>query len=74
MRVHIQNPPDDPVFPITRVQWDDAVSRSPDMADVDLTMSGDTDGFARGMATAEVLLTWTKQVTERLPRGALPGL
>ena len=72
MRVHIQNPPDDPVFSVTPSQWQAAQDRHPDI-DTGMSMADDDAGFAAGMADAEVLLSWTKQITQRLPRGALPG-
>lgn len=73
MRLHIQNPPDDP-FAISRRQWDAALARSPDMAGLDMTMADDAAGFVAGVGEAEVLLTATKQVAQHLPKGALPGI
>lgn len=73
MRLHIQNPPDDP-FAISGRQWEAALARSPDMAGLAMTMADDDAGFAAGMGGAEVLLTGTKQAAQRLPKGALPGI
>ena len=73
MRLHIQNPPDEP-FAISRRQWDAALARSPDMAGLAMTMADDDAGFASGMGDAEILLAATKQVAQRLPPGALPGV
>ena len=79
MRLHIQNPPDTipasaPSFAITQQQWDEALARSPDMAGLVMTMAHDDPGFIAGVGDADVLLTWTKEVRQRLPKGALPGV
>jgi len=74
MRVHVQNPPGDSEFAVTEAQWRDAASRSPDMAGLDVTFAEDDDGFARAIGEAEVVLTFTRLLKRRFPKGALPGL
>lgn len=57
MRIHIQNPPPDDLFVITRQQWDDAVARRPDAGQGHVLSYADSDaGFAAGIADAELLI------------------
>lgn len=74
MRIHIQNPPDDPHFEITEAQWRAALSRSPGLPEMDVSFARDDAGFAAAIGEAEVLLTWTRQLRARFPKGALPGI
>lgn len=74
MRIHVQNPADETVFPITPQQWAAAVARAPDMADLQVSFADDDAGFAAAMAEAEAIVTWTKVVHTRFPKGALPGV
>lgn len=58
MRIHIQNPKDDPLFLFSFEQWDAAVSRAGDIARGHEITLGDTDDdFTAGMEDAEVLIT-----------------
>lgn len=72
MRIHVQNPADETVFPITPRQWQEALARSPDMADLQVSFASDEDGFRQAMQDAEILITWTREVHSRFPKGALP--
>ncbi|WP_043829547.1 D-2-hydroxyacid dehydrogenase [Muricoccus aerilatus] len=74
MRIHVQNPPNDPHFEITKAQWNAALARHPDMGPMAVSFARDDEGFAGAIGEAEVLLTWTRQLRARFPKGALPGL
>lgn len=74
MRLHIQNLADDVDFPIGPEQWAAALARHPDITGIAMSMASDDAGFAAGMADAEVLLTWSKEIAARLTGGALPGI
>ena len=74
MRIHVQNPPNDPHFDITEEQWRAALARNPDMGALEATFARDDAGFAKAIPEAEVLLTWTRQLRARFPQGALPGM
>ena len=57
MRIHIQNPPPDDLFVITPTQWADAAARRPDVGrGHDVSYADSDDGFAAGMADAELLI------------------
>jgi phosphoglycerate dehydrogenase-like enzyme len=73
MRVHIQNPAGERLFPITSSQWQEALGRHPGLHDLQVSIAADDAGFAAAMREAEALLTWTKEVKARFPAGALPG-
>ncbi|MCQ4160560.1 D-2-hydroxyacid dehydrogenase [Roseomonas sp. GC11] len=74
MRVHVQNPANETLFPITPEQWAAAVARAPDMADLEVSYADDDAGFAAALPQADALLTWVKEVHTRIavPRLALP--
>jgi phosphoglycerate dehydrogenase-like enzyme len=74
MRIHIQNPPGEELFAVTRAQVDGAIARGPDLGPLEVSIANDDAGFHAAIGQAEVLLTWTRQVKTRLPPGALPGL
>ena len=58
MRIHIQNPIDDPLFLFSHEQWDAAVARAGDIGRGHELTLGDTDeDFATGMEDAEALVT-----------------
>ena len=58
MRIHIQNPPADPLFQFSSSMWDAAVSRSPDIATGhDVTIGGTDAEFAAAITEAEALIT-----------------
>ena len=57
MRIHIQNPTPDDLFVITPSQWADAAARRPDVGHGhDLSYADTDDGFAKGIADAELLI------------------
>jgi phosphoglycerate dehydrogenase-like enzyme len=68
MRIHIQNPADDPLFLFSRRMWEQAAARAGDVgADHDVTI-GDTDAdFAAGIAEAEALITEVGVVAGSFP-------
>ncbi len=66
MRLHIQNPADDPVFSITRLQWDAALRRSPMSGTFELTIGNDPEQLGTELAGAEILLTWVNIVARQL--------
>jgi len=58
MRIHIQNPIDDPLFLFSHEQWDAAAARAGDIGRGHELTLGDTDeDFAAGMEDAEALVT-----------------
>jgi phosphoglycerate dehydrogenase-like enzyme len=73
MRIHIQNPADDPHFAVTEAQWQAAIARNPDMAGLQASFAKDDAGFAAALPEAEVLLAWARTLRQRFPVGALPG-
>lgn len=73
IRLHVQCPPDDARFAVTRAQLDAALARQPGdlAARVRATIADDDAGFAAALPEAEVLLTWTREGRARLvPLGA----
>ncbi len=68
MRVHIQNPADDPLFLFSREMWDAAAARAPDVGTGHVVTIGDTDAdFADGIAEAEALVTEIGVVATNFP-------
>jgi glyoxylate/hydroxypyruvate reductase len=66
MRIHIQNPVDDPLFLFNRAMWDAAVARANEVGH-QLTI-GDSDAdFAAAMSEAEALITDVGTVAEKFP-------
>lgn len=74
MRLHIQNPAGEELFPVTPAQWQAALARNPGQPAFDVSFADDEAGFHAAMPQAEVLLTWTKVIKARLTPGVLPGL
>lgn len=71
MRIHIQNPPPDDLFVITKQQWEDAAARRPDVGKGHAVSFADSDdGFARGMADAELLIGTPSTIKGRSLAGA----
>ncbi len=71
MRIHIQNPVDDPLFLFSRAMWDAAAARAGDIGAGHQVTLGDTDAdFAAGIAEAEVLVTEIGVVSEKFPCAA----
>jgi phosphoglycerate dehydrogenase-like enzyme len=74
MRVHIQNPENETLFPVTPAQWARAVARHPDMAGLEPSFADDDAGFQTAIGEAELLVTWTKVVHARFGKGGLKQL
>ncbi|NKC30236.1 D-2-hydroxyacid dehydrogenase [Falsiroseomonas selenitidurans] len=74
MRIHIQNPPGESLFPVTRAQWDAALARCPALGAPDVSFADDDAGFAAAIGEAEVLLTWTKVVRARFVDGGAAAM
>ena len=71
MRIHIQNPVDDPLFLFSRDMWDAAVTRAPDVGTGHDVTIGDSDAdFAAGIAEAEALITDVDVVAAKFPCSA----
>jgi glyoxylate/hydroxypyruvate reductase len=71
MRIHIQNPPNDPLFEFTQTMWDEAVARAPDIGAGHQVTIGVTDqDFATAMQTAEALVTDVGVAQVRFPCAA----
>jgi glyoxylate/hydroxypyruvate reductase A len=68
MRIHLQNPANDPIFRFSRPMWDAAVSRSADIGAGHRVSIGDTtDDFTAGMADAEALVSDTDTIRKLFP-------
>jgi phosphoglycerate dehydrogenase-like enzyme len=68
MRIHIQNPVNDPLFLFSREMWDAAAARAPDIGAGHEVSIGDTAAdFADGIAQAEALVTEVGVVAARFP-------
>ena len=68
MRIHIQNPVDDPLFLFSREMWDAAVSRALDVGSGHDVSIGDSDAdFDAGIAEAEALVTEIGVVAAKFP-------
>jgi glyoxylate/hydroxypyruvate reductase len=68
MRIHIQNPPDDPLFLFSRRMWDEATARARDVGTGHEVTIGDTDAdFAAGIAEADALITEIGVVAANFP-------
>ena len=68
MRIHIQNPVDDPLFLFSRAMWDAACARAPDVGAGHEVTIGDSDAdFADGVAEAEALITEIGVVAAKFP-------
>ncbi len=68
MRIHIQNPADDPLFLFSRAMWDAAAARAPDIGGGHAVTIGDTEAdLAAGLAEAEALITEIGVVAASFP-------
>jgi glyoxylate/hydroxypyruvate reductase A len=68
MRIHIQNPVDDPLFLFSRAMWDAACALAPDVGAGHEVTIGDSDAdFADGVAEAEALITEIGVVAAKFP-------
>jgi glyoxylate/hydroxypyruvate reductase A len=68
MRIHIQNPADDPLFLFSRAMWDAAAARAPGVGNGHAVTIGDSGAdFAAGIAEAEALITEIGVVATNFP-------
>jgi glyoxylate/hydroxypyruvate reductase A len=68
MRIHIQNPADDPLFEFSRTMWEDAVARAPDIGTGHaVTIGTTTADFAATMPDAEALVCDVSVVRAHFP-------
>lgn len=68
MRIHIQNPADDPLFEFSRAMWEDAVARAPDIGGGHMVSLGTSDAdFAAAMRDAEALVCDVSVVRAHFP-------
>lgn len=71
LHVHIQNPAGEKQFPITHAQWDEACARAGKASrEVRVSFADDDAGFSASMRTADVLITWAKEIAARFPCSA----
>ena len=71
MRIHLQNPVNDPLFRFSREMWDAAAARAGDIGAGHTVSIGDTaQEFAVGMAEAEVLISDTDTINASFPVAA----
>lgn len=71
MRIHLQNPANDPIFRFSRPMWDAAVARSRNIGAGHQVSIGDTPGdFIAGMAEAEALVSDTDTIRKLFPVAA----
>jgi len=71
MRIHIQNPVNDPLFLFSREMWDAAAGRAGDIGKGHVVSLGDSDAeFAAGVAEAEALITDIGVVATKFPCAA----
>jgi glyoxylate/hydroxypyruvate reductase A len=74
MRIHLQNPADDPLFRFSREMWEEAVARAPDVGAGHRVSIGNTEQeFAAGMAEAEALISDVDTIKASFPEYAIPG-
>jgi phosphoglycerate dehydrogenase-like enzyme len=68
LHLHIQNPAGEKQFPITPALWEAACARAGEAArGLTVSFADDDGGFAAGMARADLLITWTKEIAARFP-------
>jgi phosphoglycerate dehydrogenase-like enzyme len=68
LHVHIQNPAGETLFPLTHAQWNEACARAGAAAQgLRVSYADDDPGFAAAMQTADVLITWAKEIKARFP-------
>jgi glyoxylate/hydroxypyruvate reductase A len=71
MRIHLQNPIDDPLFDFSRAMWDAAVERAPDIgAGHGITVGRTGTDFSAAIAEAEALICDAGVVRAQFPCSA----
>jgi glyoxylate/hydroxypyruvate reductase len=68
MRIHLQNPTNDPLFEFSRPMWDAALARAPDIGTGHDVSTGTTDAdFTAAIAEAEALICDASVVKAQFP-------
>jgi len=68
MRIHLQNPVDDPVFDFSRAMWDAAIARASDPGGVhDVSIGRTGADFAAAMTDAEALICDVSVIKSQFP-------
>jgi glyoxylate/hydroxypyruvate reductase len=68
MRIHLQNPDNDPLFAFSRAMWDAAAARAPDLDTENTVSIGVTSAdFAAAMPQAEALVADASVIKARFP-------
>jgi phosphoglycerate dehydrogenase-like enzyme len=71
MRIHLQNPADDPLFAFSRTLWDAAAARAPDIGrDLDVSVGHSDADFTAAIRTAEALVCDVSVVRAQFPCAA----
>ena len=71
MRIHLQNPTNDPLFDFSTPMWDAAAARAPDIgAGHTVTVGSNAEDFDKAMHTAEALICDAGVVRDRFPCSA----
>ena len=71
MRIHLQNPNNDPLFHFSASMWDAAAERARDIGSGHtITVGGDANDFATAMQSAEALICDAGVVRDRFPCAA----
>lgn len=69
MRIHLQNPADDPLFNFSAPMWDEAAARAGEIGH-DVTIGSTHSDFVTAMADAEALVTDASVIKVRFPCAA----
>ncbi len=68
MRIHLQNPDNDPLFDFSSAMWEAAAARSPDIgAEHEISLGRSADDFAAAMHETEALITDVSVIKARFP-------
>jgi glyoxylate/hydroxypyruvate reductase A len=67
MRIHLQNPADDPLFCFSRAMWDAAAARAPDSGVHAVTIGSGSAGFTEAMIDAEALVCDVSVIKAQFP-------
>lgn len=70
MRIHLQNPVDDPLFDFSRAMWDAAVSRAAGTGEHTVTIGRTAADFSEAMTAAEALICDVSVIKARFPCSA----
>jgi phosphoglycerate dehydrogenase-like enzyme len=67
MRIHLQNPVDDPLFHFSRAMWNDAIFRAGGTDDHTVTIGDSPADFAEAMTDAEALICDVSVIKAQFP-------